>query len=286
MPTRSFKVTTTYSGEDAVTALARVSELPKARLKDALNKGAVWLKRSSKQRRLRRATFALLPGDVLTLHYNPEVLALQPPVPTLLADERQYSVWIKPAGLLAQGSPEGDHCSLLRQAELLLKRDCLLVHRLDREAAGLMLLAHTPKAAAALSALFARQDDSAGLRKLYQVEVRGEVPESGTLDSPLDGKLALTRYRRLGYDALRNSSRVEVELVTGRKHQIRRHFADSGHPVLGDPQYGSGNQDARGLQLFALALAFKCPLSRTARSWRWDTATGAVPGTDSASQDI
>lgn len=269
MPTRSFTLTASSSTEDAVTALARISELPKGRLKDALNKGAVWLKRGSKQKRLRRATFPLLPGDTLTLHYNPEVLALVPPAPELLADERGYSVWIKPAGLLAQGSPEGDHCSLLRQVELLLKRECFLVHRLDREAAGLMLVAHTPKAAAALSALFARQDANAGLRKEYLVEVLGEVPSAGEIALPLDDKAALTRYRRISADPARNSSRVEVELVTGRKHQIRRHFGAIGHPVLGDPQYGSGNKDARGLQLFAVALEFTCPLRGQQRRYRW-----------------
>jgi len=268
MPTRSFTLTASTNSEDAVTALARISELPKARLKDALNKGAVWLKRGSKQKRLRRATFLLLPGDTLTLHYNAEVLARIPPAPELLADERDYSVWIKPAGLLAQGSPEGDHCSLLRQAELLLKRESFLVHRLDREAAGLMLVAHTSKAAAALSVLFARQDANAGLRKEYLVEVLGEVPAEGEIAQPLDDKAALTRYRRIATDPARNSSRVEVELVTGRKHQIRRHFAAIDHPVLGDPQYGSGNKDGRGLQLFAVALKFTCPLRGQARCYR------------------
>jgi len=268
MSTRVFTANA-ESGETAIAALVRVSDLPKARLKDALGKGAVWLKRGSKQRRLRRATFALQAGDVLILHYNAEILASEPPTPQLLADERDYSVWIKPAGLLAQGSPEGDHCSLLRQAELLLARPCFLVHRLDREAAGLMLVAHTPKAAAALSALFARQNGAAVLRKIYEVEVLGELPESGEYSLPLDDKAALTRYRRLAHDIASNSSRAEVELVTGRKHQIRRHFAAGGNPVLGDPQYGSGNRDARGLQLFAVGLEFACPLRQVARRYRW-----------------
>src|SRR5690606_8635717 len=113
---------------------------PKGRIKDAMNKGAVWHKRGSKTRRLRRATQILSAGDELALYYNPDVLALVPPAPVLLADESQYSVWIKPAGLLAQGSQEGDHCALLRLAELALGRPVFLVHRLDREAAGLMLI--------------------------------------------------------------------------------------------------------------------------------------------------
>jgi tRNA pseudouridine32 synthase/23S rRNA pseudouridine746 synthase len=269
MPTQLYKLQITEPDELALPALARISQLPKARLKDAMAKGAVWLKRGNKTKRLRRATFQPLPGDELSLYYNPEVLALKPPQAELLADERHYSVWIKPAGLLAQGSQEGDHCSLLRQVELMLKRDVFLVHRLDREAAGLMLIAHTGKAAAALSALFAAADDQQRISKHYQVEVVGQLPENGEINLPLDNKTALTRYSRLHYDPLRNRSTATVQLISGRKHQIRRHFADSGFPVIGDPVYGTNNKDPRGLQLFAVELAFMCPLTTVARHYQW-----------------
>lgn len=269
-----FTLTNAGENETAVDALARVSALPKGRIKDALAKGAVTLTRGGKTKRLRRATFALLRGDTLDLHYNPELLARVPPQPQLLADEKQYSVWVKPAGLLAQGTSEGDHCSLLRLAELQLGREVFLVHRLDREAAGLMLIAHTRKAAAALSALFA-STEATRIRKLYRVEVRGAAPEQGELDLPLDGKASLTRFRRLAFDAARNSSTLDVELVTGRKHQIRRHFAESGLPVLGDPVYGENNQDARGLRLFAVALEFTCPLTQHQR--KYTMPPGALP---------
>jgi tRNA pseudouridine32 synthase/23S rRNA pseudouridine746 synthase len=274
MPTRLYQLRVTEPGETALAALVRDSALPKARLKDAMNKGAVWLKRGSKTKRLRRATTQLLPGDELSLYYNPEVLALAAPVPQLVADEQHYSVWIKPAGLLAQGSREGDHCSLLRLAEQALKREVFLVHRLDREAAGLMLIAHTQKAAAALSALFTAQAAQSRIHKLYRVEVKGQTPERGEITLALDGKAALTRYTRSSYDPARDASIVEVELVTGRKHQIRRHFAGSGFPVLGDPVYGSGNKDTRGLQLFAVDLAFTCPLTKAARHYHMPKVPG------------
>lgn len=270
---RHFTLTNTGENATAIDALARVSALPKGRLKDALAKGAVTLTRGSQTRRLRRATFALQKGDTLSLWYNPELLALVPLQPRLLADEKHYSVWIKPPGLLAQGTQEGDHCALLRLAELALKRNVFLVHRLDREAAGLMLIAHTPKAAAALSALFASQDAAAKIRKLYRVEVKGQTPEQGEIALLLDGKSALTRYTRCTYDARCNSSTLDVELVTGRKHQIRRHFAESGFPVLGDPAYGENNKDARGLQLFAVALEFLCPVSKQQKRFTWDPAS-------------
>lgn len=270
--------TLTHAGDSiaAADALARVSNLPKARVKDAMAKGAVTLTRQGRTKRLRRATFALLPGDRLDLWYDAGVLARVPPQPSLIADEKQYSLWFKPAGLLAQGTREGDHCALLRLAEVQLQRDVFLVHRLDREAAGLMLVAHTAKAAAALSALFA-QDAGARIRKLYRVEVKGIAPERGEIAEPLDGKAALTRYTRISTDAARNGSVLEVELVTGRKHQIRRHFAQLGFPVLGDPAYGENNRDARGLQLFAVALEFTCPLTGRPRSYRCDPPSPPAP---------
>ena len=270
MATKTWQLNITEQDLIAVDQLAEKSGLPKARIKDAMNKGAVWLKRNGKEKRLRRASAELFPGDVLALHYDARLLALEPPPATLLADEKQYSVWIKPAGVLAQGTREGDHCSLLRMAELQLNRDVFLVHRLDREAAGLMLIAHTGKAAAALSALFA--DHTAGAQvidKRYQVEVRGELPSEGHIQKKLDGKPASTHFRRLAFDAERNVSVAEVLIDTGRKHQIRRHLAGNGCPVLGDPQYGEGNSDARGLQLFAVQLKFVCPITKKARDYRW-----------------
>jgi tRNA pseudouridine32 synthase / 23S rRNA pseudouridine746 synthase len=274
MPTQLYKLQITDPDELALSALARISQLPKGRLKDAMAKGAVWLKRGNKTKRLRRATFKPLPGDELSLYYNPEVLALKPPQAQLLSDEKHYSVWIKPAGLLAQGSQEGDHCSLLRQVELVLKRDVFLIHRLDREAAGLMLIAHTGKAAAALSALFAATDGQERINKFYQVEVAGQLPAQGEINIPLDNKAALTRYTRLQHDPSRNRSVAKVQLISGRKHQIRRHFAESGFPVIGDPVYGTNNKDERGLQLFAVELAFVCPLTKVARHYQW--AVGSI----------
>ncbi|UXI66546.1 RNA pseudouridine synthase [Tahibacter amnicola] len=228
-------------------------------------KGAVWLRRGSKEKRLRRATAPLMRGDVLSLHYDEKVLAAVAADPTLLADERQYSVWIKPAGVLAQGTRTGDHCALLRLVEAKLGRETFLVHRLDREAAGLMLIAHNAKAAAALSDLFARRQ----LEKTYRVDVRGRLPETGQFDAPLDGKPSRTTYHCTHYDADSDCSTALVQIESGRKHQIRRHFADAGFPVLGDPRYGQFNSDSRGLRLAAIELRFRCPLSGRERHYQW-----------------
>ena len=264
-PPAAFSVRITIAPEDVGTAcelLAERAGLAKSRVKDAMCKGAVWLtgKRGGRKR-LRKATAQPGPGDVLELHYDARLLSVKPPVARCLHDAGQYSVWMKPAGLLAQGTDYGDHCSLVRQVEVhfRLKRPVLPVHRLDREAVGLMILAHTKAAAAKLSKLL--QDNV--IDKQYRVTVLGcPSPEQGGIELPLDSKPATTRYTLIAYDPATDSSVVEVTLQTGRLHQIRRHFAMLGHPVLGDPKYGVGNKNSTGMELVAHRIAFRCPFTR------------------------
>ncbi len=267
------RVTATVQEGDAVRAvdlLAARSGLSKARIKEAMIKGAVWLSRPrGPRRRLRRATKVLKVGERVELYYDENLLRGRPPAPRLLADEGRYSVWIKPAGLLAQGSDYGDHCALLRIVETYFQppRPAYLVHRLDREAQGLMLMAHDPQAAARLSRLFEARD----IEKRYRVRVRGKFSQPhDSIDCPLDDKAALTHYQVTDYDAERDISTVDVTLATGRLHQIRRHFALIGHPVMGDSKYGSGNTDKHGLQLVATGLRFSCPFSGRECEYTWN----------------
>jgi len=241
--------------------LANRSGYSKGKIKDAMNKGAVWLvPPTGSMKRLRRATAMLSPGEKIELHYNEEVLAKQVPTGALVTDLHHYSVWFKPSGVLAQGTMEGDHCALLRQAELHFKmlRPVFLVHRLDREASGLMLVAHSQNAAARLSALFQNN----AVFKRYWVQVRGQlVPAQGAIDTPLDGKTAHTEYTVENYDPASDTSILSVVIDTGRLHQIRRHLDGINHPVIGDPKYGTGNKSPAGLQLNAVQLRFRCPFT-------------------------
>jgi len=245
----------------AAEALARYTGLSKAKVKDAMAKGAVWLHaRRGGRKRLRRASAQLSAGDVVEFFYDARLLDMQPPTGQCLHDAGHYSVWLKPAGLLAQGTDYGDHCSLLRQVELFFgrKRPVLPVHRLDREASGIMLVAHSRDAAARLSLLL--QENR--IEKRYRITVTGRLDRiEGGIDLPLDGKAAETRYRVDAYDPASDSSVVEVEISSGRLHQIRRHFALIGHPVLGDPRYGRGNKNKEGMRLVAYFLAFRCPFT-------------------------
>jgi tRNA pseudouridine32 synthase/23S rRNA pseudouridine746 synthase len=124
--------------------LHRTTGLPKQRIKSAMTKGAVWLSRGRKTQRLRRAKRKLRIGDELHLYYDIKILDEVPVEPTLIADLGGYSVWQKPYGLRSQGSKWGDHCTVVRWAERSLKpeRPAFTVHRLDRAANGLMLIAH------------------------------------------------------------------------------------------------------------------------------------------------
>ncbi|MCB1736246.1 MAG: RNA pseudouridine synthase [Gammaproteobacteria bacterium] len=251
-PTISFVV---EQPGNLVDLLAERSGLPKVRVKDAMTKGAVWVRKSGSkdERRQRRAKSVVQSGDHIALYYDAALLALPASDAVCVHAQREYSVWDKPAGVLAQGTRFGDHRALTRQVELA-HGGAFPVHRLDREARGLMLVAHNPKAAATLSQRFQQNR----VEKRYRVEVLGVPAEaSAQIDAPLDGKAAQSRYRLLA--TTQRGSILEVRITTGRLHQIRRHLAGIGHPVLGDPRYGQGNADPRGLQLVAEYLAFDCP---------------------------
>ena len=238
----------------AVSLLARHCSLSRGQLKKSMKNGALWLERKGRVQRLRRADRVLKPGDVLHLYYDARIQQQAPVEAVLIADEGDYSIWFKPPGMYSQGSKWGDHCSLPRWVEQHLKpqRNAFIVHRLDRAASGLMLLAHSKQAARQLSALFQQRR----VEKHYHVQVEGKFPEQQCrLDQPLDDRPAVSHATLLSYDIQKDQSLLLVKIETGRKHQIRRHLAMAGFPVVGDRLHGSKetNQD---LQLQAVYLAF------------------------------
>lgn len=265
--TRKIVVTEAANAIDVL--VAAVPELSKGRLKDAMAKGAVQLL-SKPVKRLRRVQMPLPVGSKIQLHYDEDLLQRQAPPSVLLDDQGQFSLWFKPAGVLSQGNEWGDHLSLLRHAEqhFTPARQVFLLHRLDREASGLVLLAHSKKAAAAFSQLIARQQ----IAKHYHIQVRGQLPSAllteGVIAEPLEGKACLTEFSLLSADLASDTSWLDVKLVSGRKHQIRRHFATIGYPVMGDPRYGQHNKQASGLALQAVSLSFQCPIRQHLRQYQ------------------
>jgi len=246
-------------GQIAIELLAGAVPLSRQKLKQLMEKGGIWFKKANGgRRRLRRAKTPMRKGDILELHYDAHILATEPPVPMLIADKGAYSVWFKPENMLSQGSKFADHCAITRWVEKNYqpKRAVYLIHRLDRAASGLMLLAHDQKTAAKLSRLFS----SRNIQKRYTVSVHGNFNAALPLkiDTPIDGKAAESEV--VLATPGEKQSELQVEIKTGRKHQIRRHLSEQGWPVVGDRVYGVKDEQG-SLKLTASYLKFICPVS-------------------------
>ena len=232
--------------------LAQETGLSKSKVKTTMTRGAVWLKSGNRSKRLRRAKAKLVPGDLVSIYYSQKVLETVPAEPILVDDQSVFSVWEKPVGLMSGGSRFGDHCSINRVIEQQLDRPTFLVHRLDRYVWGLMVLAHSKRAAAHLS----RQFQERQTVKIYQAVVHGKLSDECTIETPVDNRDASSSVKPIRFNA--TSSLVEVSIKTGRKHQIRQHLASINHPIVGDRQYGS--DDTGGMQLAAVELGFESPV--------------------------
>ena len=145
-----------------------------------------------------------------------------------------------------------------------------IVHRLDRDTSGVIVFAKNENAKRYL------QEEWQGFQKTYYAIVHGTLPEKeGVITSylaennvhkvysvadPKKGKLARTGYRVLRES--RKYSLLEIDLLTGRKNQIRVHFSDKGHPVVGDKKYGGKEKGIKRLALHAASLTLVHPYSK------------------------
>jgi RluA family pseudouridine synthase len=207
----------------------------------------------------------------------------------ILHEDKDLIVIHKPGGLLSvsTGRPGERNLSqntayialtdYVKKGQAKSKKRIFIVHRLDRDTSGVMIFAKNPEAKNVL------QDKWEQTSKYYFAVVHGEMPESsGALTSYLTenkafhvystedkqaGKRSTTKYKVI--KSTKNYSLLDVELVTGRKHQIRVHLADAGHPVTGDRKYGikatksdsrdRGKVDSRYLALHAYKLTCRHP---------------------------
>jgi len=190
----------------------------------------------------------------------------------------------KPSGLLAVPGRGADKQDCLAARVQACYPDALIVHRLDMSTSGLMVMARGAAAQRALSMAFAAREVTK--RYIALVAGRPEAPADGwgTIDLPIivdwpnrplrvvdhqSGKPSLTRWRVLGHDETGLNTRVELEPVTGRSHQLRVHLRALGHPILGDALYAPPEVQALSgrLLLHACSLRFVHPVTGEAMAF-------------------
>ncbi len=221
----------------------------------------------------------LLPGDRVEVRTDKKSFqpARTPSGAAVLFEDETLLAVEKPAGLLTVSTENEKERTLYREVNETLKETtrgrrsphAFIVHRLDREASGILVFAKTEEAKHFLQK---RWD---GFEKRYAAVVEGTLGKrEGTLESHLhqtgvdrvssgeegnNSKWAVTRYRTV--KSGKRVSLLEILLETGRKHQIRVQLADTGHPILGDKKYGSGYDPIRRLALHAESLTLKHPVT-------------------------
>lgn len=254
--------------QTVIDCLSEHTDFSKQQLKRILQNGAVWLENNLGIHRVRRAKKILNVADQLHFYYDEKVQNSEPLRPELIADEGAYSIWNKPSGMYSQGTRWGDHCTLYRHAEthLLPQRSAFIVHRLDRAANGLIILAHKKTIAAKFSKMF----ETRNIYKKYRASVEGiidnlELPYE--IKNYLDEKLCISQIVSLKVNEENKTTEVEIVIETGRKHQIRRHLAGLGFPIVGDRMYGE-KESSLDLQLSAVNIKFNCPLSGEERDYK------------------
>jgi len=197
--------------------------------------------------------------------------------------DEDFVVAVKPSGLLTmpgRGAAASEK-NLRDMLSAALDGPAMVVHRLDRDASGLILFARNEKAHRYFSGLFGTDERASGpvpgerpavkeIRKRYLAAVEGLVAEErGEVDKPVrtygsgrmgvgfGGKPSVTKYKVL--ERYKRATLLEAELLTGRRHQIRVHLYHIGHPVIGDRLYGDQTRQAGypRLMLHSYSLEFR-----------------------------
>jgi RluA family pseudouridine synthase len=208
-------------------------------------------------------------------HSKPDTRRL-PPGFAILHEDKDILVVDKPAGLLTIATAREKErtayfilTDYIRRGQAKSRNRLFIVHRLDRETSGVLLFAKNE------AAKFRLQNQWEETEKKYLAVVHGKLEKASDIISnylmeskarlvhstsdPAKGKLSRTAYQVLR--ETKNLSLLDVELLTGRKHQIRVHLAGIGHPIVGDKKYGLERHAHARLALHALSISFKHPLS-------------------------
>ena len=227
-----------------------------------------------------KANYLLQCGDhleVLALDEEPGLPAEKIPLDIIYADDYLLAV-NKPAGMVAHPVKHYTNGTLANALAYHLcqdgqSRQVRLLHRLDKDTSGLLLVSLNP----IVHHHLVRDLQNQRIHRIYWGFVQGKLPSAGSINAPLDlvapgavqrqvnsqGKPAITHYKTLKCWN-EEASLAEITLETGRTHQIRVHMAHIGHPLLGDQLYGQQNSAGpiNRQALHAKKLVFTHPVSK------------------------
>ncbi|HOS95606.1 MAG TPA: RluA family pseudouridine synthase [Armatimonadota bacterium] len=262
-----------FDGPDGSERLDRfvsrvMPEMSRTRIQEAIRNGYILVHQNQERSsyRLRQGdlvVIALPPVDIEPVTVEPEDIPLD-----ILYEDRDILVLNKQAGLVVHPAPGINsgtlvnallyHFGHLSQSAGLLRPG--IVHRLDKDTTGVMVVAKNNEAHDALSSQLAAR----AFHKVYAALVYGAPRDSGIIDAPIGRhpvdrtKMAIAEHTRRGREAITRYRTVErflgmasvsVEIETGRTHQIRVHMTHVGHPVVGDLTYGSGRSRPREISV-------------------------------------
>lgn len=207
----------------------------------------------------------VLPGQHLKLlaptAKTPKVFRLKL---DLIFEDDYFAIVQKPAGYPTNGNyfKTIEHAlpfNLSRSKAIDAMPFPAAVHRLDNPTSGLLICAKTISAKTELSRLFEERQ----IQKSYLAVVAGKLEAAGKIEHDIEGKIALTTFKRLKTvkKADKTFSIVELFPTTGRTHQLRRHLAAEGFPIAGDTEYGSTVELKKGILLQAHSLQLKHPFT-------------------------
>lgn len=240
------------------TLAGRLSDFSRSRIQTWIEQGAVLVDDETGRAKQRmRGTERLR----LCVELEPLGRCDPEPIPlNLIYEDADLLVINKPAGLVVHpgaGNPRGTLQNGLLHLDPRLEQlpRCGIVHRLDKDTSGLMVVARSSGAHRAL----VEQLQARSVKRIYRALVDGQTPPEGRVDAPIgrhprqrtrmavvtDGRPAISEYRRLAQAS--GCSLVSVRLQTGRTHQIRVHLTHIGYPLVGDPVYGGRARLPAGL---------------------------------------
>jgi len=231
-----------------IEAVADLGELSKSKAKSLLNDKRVWVN----GKRVWMSKHALKRGDLVEINF-PENKSREI---ELLYEDDYFYIINKPPGVvtnLQNGSLE----EVLR--EKYNNKNLWVVHRLDKDTSGCLIVAKNNKVFEVFKNLFSEQ----GLNKKYLFLASGNPKEKNfSISNPIHHKTAVSHFKVL--DHTDRHCFIEATIETGRKHQIRKHLLEAGHPVLGDKLYDkkNGTEEAKACDrhmLHALELSFIHP---------------------------